>query len=88
MRNLLAIVFIISLASCSNSKVDQLTAENEQLQGQLIQCQSETQQETARADAAEEATIKAKEEATEARKRASESAAMALEVINRVKNKK
>jgi len=88
MRYLILLALAFSLAACSNSETDRLSAENEQLQIQLLECQKETQKETARADAAEEATIRAKEETLEAKKRASESAVMALEVINRVKNKK
>lgn len=78
----------MSLAACTPSEADQFKAENADLQAQLQQCQELTQTETARADLAEYRATKAQEEARLASERAQRSAEMALEVIERVKNKK
>ena len=88
MRYLIIFLLAIGLMACSTSEVNRLTAENLNLQEQLIECRKETERETARADAAENEINKALEDAMLANVRAQKSAEMALEVIERVKKRK
>lgn len=88
MKYLIILLLALTLASCNRSEVKSLEAERLILIQQLTECEMLAKEAAAQATAAQAEAILAREEAELANERAQESAASALEVIERAKNKK